>query len=305
MTDQPTQRKFPRPIAKDRTEPLYKFRAFSRERDLDPEWQGYAASLLRDGIVYAPAIGELNDPWEGRPRFRIPDESKDPAHARRFVEELLEVQEDVDRSGCRKWIEEQGFAAVVRSMQHGQWKIFSSRTVYSLAGSALPPLLWSHYADGHRGYCWIFDQQIMPLGGAIKVTYQEEFPEIDWADWKIADLVGPSLLTKGPYWNHEDEYRLLLPAGSTHPLLPICEHTGRGTAPRGQYLKLRPESLKGVILGANMDPRDALDLLVLAERFDRKLELHVSSIHTRKFEVGIRNTTMEELRLAAAAAAPH
>ncbi len=36
-------------------------------------------------------------------------------------------------------------------------------------------LMWSHYADGHRGFCLEFDTSFDPFNNAIKVDYKEDY----------------------------------------------------------------------------------------------------------------------------------
>jgi hypothetical protein len=296
-------REFPRETAATRSEPLFKFRAFDRDRDVDPEWQGYAASFLRDGLVYAASTLDLNDPWEGRLSFRIPDADKDPAHAKTFVESFCAQHPEETRPRAAEWIREQGFESVVRDMQLETWRSSQKRGLYSMAGTAVSPLLWSYYANGHRGFCWVLDPHVLPLRAATRVTYQSEYPEIDWAHWQEMDLLGQSALTKGLMWAHEEEYRLLVPERSAPELFPIVAHNGRGPAPRGRYLRLPPEAVTGVILGTYMDPQDAADLLGLVEAFGRNIQVHTSRVHLRQYEMSVATAQEEDLKMLAKAAA--
>jgi hypothetical protein len=86
------------------------------------------------------------------------------------------------------------------------------------------PLLWSHYADGHRGVCLIYnipDEYILKnnLGG-IPVTYEQN-PIVNFlVEWAVSEvnisyeefidqlaiiLIG----TKDMCWSYENEYRIL------------------------------------------------------------------------------------------------
>ena len=39
-------------------------------------------------------------------------------------------------------------------------------------------VMWSHYADGHRGFCLEFSTAFMPFSKAFQVCYQDNFPTI-------------------------------------------------------------------------------------------------------------------------------
>lgn len=76
-------------------------------------------------------------------------------------------------------------------------------------------LLWSHYANGHKGFCIEYsrtDENI--LKGARPVTYPEddEFPYVDY--WKTEpeeqiEEFAKVVLTKSRHWNYEKEWRIL------------------------------------------------------------------------------------------------
>lgn len=67
------------------------------------------------------------------------------------------------------------------------------------------PVLWTHYADKHKGMCFGFD---VPVGEALKVEYQEARIEI--ANGRILDndLEEQLLKTKYLSWEYEQEYRV-------------------------------------------------------------------------------------------------
>ena len=89
-----------------------------------------------------------------------------------------------------------------------------------LATSPKNRLMWSHYADGHKGFCIEYDfknapKDLLPL----PVIYSQKRPLIPWemaldqsAETKskciLQMIIG--LLTKDKEWEYEDEWRLLL-----------------------------------------------------------------------------------------------
>ena len=73
------------------------------------------------------------------------------------------------------------------------------------------PVLWSHYADRHRGLCLGFD---VPAGELQKVKYLDE-------RWQLTDLVpenirpGPLFCMKFSDWKYEDECRRIITLANT------------------------------------------------------------------------------------------
>jgi hypothetical protein len=80
------------------------------------------------------------------------------------------------------------------------------------------PLMWSHYADQHRGICVEFDVSKLPPEALRKVVYgtSREIAASSIGSWlrenNIAarqEIERACLLTKSTEWGYEDEYRLL------------------------------------------------------------------------------------------------
>ncbi len=74
-------------------------------------------------------------------------------------------------------------------------------------------LMWSHYTDGHKGFCLEFDTSFKPFDKALKVKYSAFFPKINPIDIVIQRKTFDSrilvpLLTKFTCWNYEKEWRI-------------------------------------------------------------------------------------------------
>jgi len=97
-------------------------------------------------------------------------------------------------------------------------------------------LMWSHYADGHRGFCMQFHikPEMYPFGKLLfEVEYASSYPQINIVRNR-EDQTRKVLLTKADFWKHEKEWRILDP------------HNGPG-------IKVFPaEMLTGVIFGCGM-----------------------------------------------------
>jgi hypothetical protein len=110
-------------------------------------------------------------------------------------------------------------------------------------------LMWSHYADNHRGFCLEFSglgsphPQGSPFPVSWKVNYEDERPLVDitetMRDIDTDHIVRLGLLTKSKDWAYEREWRVLETTG-----------TGVRVLPRG--------TLSGVILGPRMTRPDEL-----------------------------------------------
>ena len=81
-------------------------------------------------------------------------------------------------------------------------------------------LMWSHYADSHKGVCLIYDlsQDERYFKGLGPVMYRDEPPTIG----KIENDIIFSLLTKGPKWSYEKEWRLIQIVTGKRPIQREC-----------------------------------------------------------------------------------
>jgi hypothetical protein len=85
--------------------------------------------------------------------------------------------------------------------------------VYCLSEVYDDILMWSHYADGHRGFCMQFriKPEMYPFGKLLfKVEYASTYPQITILRER-EDQTRKALLTKAYFLKHEKEWRILDP----------------------------------------------------------------------------------------------
>ncbi|MFZ0680264.1 DUF2971 domain-containing protein [Candidatus Binatus sp.] len=72
-------------------------------------------------------------------------------------------------------------------------------------------LMWSHYADGHKGLCLEFDGSANSdfFGAAQPVEYSDYSPLP--LDKDSGSQMARIVLTKSTHWAYEQEYRIILP----------------------------------------------------------------------------------------------
>ena len=161
---------------------LFKFRSLATDKHV--EW---VRQIIEESQLYFPAPFELNDPWDCKVRFRVPR----PENAAEFdqaVHYLLGVDR---RNNPAK--SEATFAAEeakLRSDPAFAMRLFNELTsemhntvntkfrICSFASVCDHPLLWSHYADAHRGICLVFSAERTEFGYAERVGYQRTYPSV-------------------------------------------------------------------------------------------------------------------------------
>jgi hypothetical protein len=83
-------------------------------------------------------------------------------------------------------------------------------------------LMWSHYADGHRGFCLEFDTSRDPFHRAEPVLYQKELPSAhpaaflsDARNHQADEAFNAFVRTKVDAWRYEEEWRIIHAQGGT------------------------------------------------------------------------------------------
>jgi hypothetical protein len=72
-------------------------------------------------------------------------------------------------------------------------------------------LIWSHYANSHKGFCVEFDTRLLVesvKGHYQQVNYSKEIPYFSIMDLLNQEIITKLIYTKSVDWIYEDEYRI-------------------------------------------------------------------------------------------------
>lgn len=229
---------------------LYRFRALDREKI------ERSARVFTDHELYFASPTQLNDPWESKPHIGLGD-LDDPEYRTKYAEYAVQMMssggQQVDPAEVRNWLQNhtqekaEELVLQLRGLYH---KDLEAYRICSFSDNALHPLLWSHYADSHRGFCLEFDASTDIFGHAMKVAYQTEYPVIEFTESDDDENLKRSVLTKAKFWAYEREYRLVSIEPGEPLTLPIVDH----------IFQFPPSLLTGVIFGCQM-PQADMDLI--------------------------------------------
>ena len=102
-------------------------------------------------------------------------------------------------------------------------------------------LMWSHYADYHRGLCIEFKTTGGKLFGCDlqHIDYVVNYPKLSVYDEPDFEFVEKCVRTKSADWKYEEEWRII-----------YDKRTG------SQFFLSENEELSGVILGARISKRN-------------------------------------------------
>jgi hypothetical protein len=132
-------------------------------------------------------------------------------------------------------------------------RMVSERRIYCLTPDPDSTLMWSHYAENHRGICLEFGVDNPLFTRALQVLYREQYPlwiphEFEAQQARTIEMI----LTKAEDWGYEKEFRLIsVMSGSATDCLRAQD----------DYFLLPPGALKSVIAGCQAD-YDAVKAIV-------------------------------------------
>ena len=150
--------------------------------------------------------------------------------------------------------------------------------VLCLSGVKNDILMWSHYADAHRGICLEFDGHFEFFASTQEVKYSRVRPRINPFRQNHEEMMEAALLTKAEHWKYEQEWRQV--------------HYQKGP---GVY-QYPPEALTGVILGAQIAPHDQEKVLGWIEGRTHPVKLYRSSPCGISFSLKIEEVSLASLR---------
>lgn len=222
---------------------LYKYREFSAR----------TLSMLRNDEIYYSASNLFNDPFDcrGRKDFEFADDNQ-------FLEKMSGIEAvrqsiSIAEAGeyLRKVIADGGREAyLAKESALFQKLVLQSFGVCSLSEINDDILMWSHYADGHKGFCLEFSrvpENIFEYAQPVKYPDSDEFPYVDYwnvqKDELIEDII-QIVTTKSRHWSYEKEWRA------------IDRPSSSDESYKGHVEKLPEDTLSGIIFGVEMPNND-------------------------------------------------
>jgi len=206
-----------------------------------------AIDIIQSSKIYYPVISKLNDPFDSALIIsnNIPNRRRKKIQLNKFVtfmktEHNITIDEDFINISDSKFNDLYSeYNKAISSSSEVLLSVSDNFGVISLSGDKNNPLLWSHYANGHKGVAIEFERTDTNLLGkeniCFPISYTSYLPEIDNVDipttiWKV------KFGTKCDIWSYEKEWRILNANGNNEYDLP--------------------GNVKGIILGLNITNRN-------------------------------------------------
>jgi hypothetical protein len=166
----------------------------------------YTMDIIVSDNIYYPKPARFNDPFDTKCFFR-------------------NTSEIVNSSRGKEIFGDDDIAAFRKNNRLNDIQAFQSELakfgVLSLAASPQNTLMWSHYANDHKGICIGFERSPENILGkklnTSKVDYRKSYPSLSLKIFSDKELLNKSqhrvLHTKSMQWEYEDEWRVIVPDG--------------------------------------------------------------------------------------------
>jgi hypothetical protein len=182
-------------------------------------YQPFHADWLRqimfDRKVHFSNPSNFNDPWDCRPAFNksaLDDENIHEQHilwfdrvSRRWGDSKTEEEHQTELLRLRSdraYLE----SRIDQCYQRNAISISERYNVYCLTTHECNMLMWSYYADKHKGICLEFSCGNHVFGGALRVEYCDTYPVFPIASDEYEDNLLP-LITKASWVEEQEKSR--------------------------------------------------------------------------------------------------
>lgn len=262
---------------------IYKFR----------DWRNdYHKDVLCKRQFFCSSIADFNDPFDSRVPINYMDlnaserievvENHVSQHFPRAVgKDRLELVEKVFQESAIADPDElrKNYRDVVLPMLEERMGILS------FAGNKEHILLWSHYANSHKGFSVGIDRErleewVKPLLvqqdifiAIYDVEYEPEYPSLNPLELSIEEYYALPFITKAEAWEYEDEVRLIFKDGA------------------GRKLELDEELFTEVNLGCNIPCEDREEILSVIESEFDDLPLYQAVLAESEFALDFERIT--------------
>lgn len=248
---------------------------FYKYRSVDGESMNRVKEIILDDRIFFAPASSFNDPFDLRPVFSLaasPERQKEDflRLSRKLDPLLTEPQRETEAMRVMtSLMNDENLATATTAIQviHNSY-VRASVGVFCVSTKRDDILMWTHYADSHKGICLEFDGMQTLMANAQKVEYSQDRVPINLYSDANDVAMRKTLLTKSSHWAYEAEWRLIRDKGPGSASFPA-------------------HNLTGVIIGAMATPATLEAVKLWAKQRATPLNLYRASISSTRFELQI------------------
>jgi hypothetical protein len=254
---------------------LYKYRCWDNPNDSHQ----FQRRILTDSEIYLSSAEQFNDPFDSSTphRYKKEDLTRDNLYKKLLIvsseqwphltqEQLTNICNERINSGVfeneRYWKE-----------NHNSYLKSVNEILGLFSMSALNNnlLMWSHYADSHRGFCVGLNVDLFSelTGSICQVSYDNKFPELGLFDDSLENFLS-LFTTKSLDWSYEKEYRILK--------VNYAKKT----------IKLTNNCITEIILGCKMKDEHKKEIAKIIDTKFKHANIYQSELNSEEFKIDIK-----------------
>lgn len=168
---------------------------------------------------------DFNDPFDcnldvsiGKSAEEILENMEKSSMLQLLKEELTQKESDVKKAGERIVNNPYLLKRVINGVH--KYYINLNIGVYCLSEDPANILMWSHYADSHKGICLEFDikRGSFFYNNLLPVQYKKRYPKFELSDYQMESnmmftMHQQAICTKSTLWQYEKEWRVIVDDG--------------------------------------------------------------------------------------------
>lgn len=221
----------------------YKYRSLAKG-----EAREHTLNMLKKGELFFPSVAKLNDPYETAMPIIFKDKD--------IIFEKFSHDETYNSPIYKELCETYNY---FRTENSGLLCLSLENTIF---------LMWSHYADGHKGICVGIDlyNLVTEINSNIQeIDYIQEFKKID-STKDILEGFSSLMFVKAEDWIYEKECRIL---STKYVNKTYCAK----------------QHIKEVILGANISEKDEKEVLAIVNEYIPNCKVYKVRLSNIKFKL--------------------
>jgi hypothetical protein len=191
----------------------------------------YAINVIRDAKLFCSKAKSFNDPFDGSIPFDIDDDPSDFVAAayrtyKKDGHDWSSIKSILTSHLCENGELSADTKSLIKNTAEEFKKQNENAGIVCLTEDPLSVLMWSHYANKHKGVCIGFqrsaDNDLGDDDACIPVTYSDSYPAPKFSQIyeSTGSLTEALLFTKAKKWAYEKEWRLMVDEGDAFGKLP-------------------------------------------------------------------------------------
>ena len=221
----------------------------------------YTEDNLKNSSIYFSRPSKFNDPFDLKPYINFTEE------------DIAYLNEHFANQGSAAISYADYLNDIREREKFNQFflELFDNMGVFCCTNRRNNLLMWSHYADEHRGVCLGFSAPlILQDNPEVNLDGMISFQEVKYSDKRVKlGLVGinefcNAVLVKHSGWKYEKEYRSIIP-----------HYSG--------VIKYHPECLTEVILGCRMPEKEQERIKSILQKRTYKPKLYLAKLKEKTF----------------------